>query len=360
MIKLGVKETVRGLLFRQGRKRCELAWPRGMWRKLPARFREVLGDHLAHLLTIDLPLAAGAEGVEINRARPCFWGEFNTLMLGSIPQAAGTRPRSTTRVLKAFRGIHYRFTTDVPKVPPRRTWKTKPRAVVLFSEDKGSVASLGLARDMGLDPVAVYVDDTVSPGERRIQRSRLEMLKRMGIPAEVVTNEVERLIEPGGRKRGGVRLGPMHRVTASVFLALPVAHALGARYIILGNPQAVNLPFVNQEGFYTYPCFDRTSSWTMQMDGMMRMLTGGGVRVLSLVEPLTLAAVTKLILSHYPQFLDLILSPDCLDVCLAGKLSEQGPPESSAEPFKLYPPATVPVELRTELMLILKDAMTAE
>jgi len=359
MIKLGVKETMSGLVFRHGRTRYSVSWPRGVWRKLPARFREVLGDHLAHLLTIDLPLAAGAEGVELNRARPCFWGEFNTLMLGSIPQTVGTRPRSTTRVLKAFRGIRYRFTTDVPKIPPRRTWKTKPRAVVLFAADKGSVASLALAHEMGLDPVAVYIDDAVSPGERRIRRSRLEMLQRMGIPVEVVTNEVERLVELGGRKRGGIRLGPMHRVTASVFLALPVAHALGARYIVLGDPQDMNFPFVNKEGFYTYPCFDRTSSWTMQIDAMIRMLTGGGVRVLSLIEPMTLAAVTKLILSHYPQFLDLILSPDCLDACFAGRPLEEGGAAPSAEPFKLYPPATVPGELRAELMVILKEAVTA-
>jgi len=443
MLKVRVEENARGLVFRHGRTRYAVRWPRGVWRKLPKRFRDVLTDNLAHLLTIDLPLVAEADGVQLNRARPCFWGEFKTCVLGSIPQAVEIYPPRTTRVLETFRGIRYLFTTDVPVVPPRRTWKTKPRAVVLFSSGKDSLVSLGLAREMGLDPVAVYVDDTVSPSENRIKRSHLGKLARMGFPVELVTNEVERLNDFKHWKRDETCLGYMHMVTAFAFLALPIAYAFQARYVILGNQQDMNFPFVNKDGFYTYPSFDQTSSWTMQVDAMVRAFTGGGVRVMSLIEPLTNVGVMKLLLERYPELVELLVSCDSLDACVeprwcqecskcatlallmralggdpravgirsemmgladaplyavlggvrtdnyersaeareeqalcfllaiehglsgplidrfkarfAGKFSKQ---ELLAKFLKLYPPATVPVELRTDLMTILRDAMS--
>jgi hypothetical protein len=42
----------------------------------------------------------------------------------------------------------------------------------------------------------------------------------------------------------------------------------------------MNFTFVNKDGFLTYPSFDQTSSWTMELDSMSRSLTGGAVRVI--------------------------------------------------------------------------------
>ena len=280
---------------------------------MPRRFREVLTDHLAHLLTIDLPLVAGAEGVRLNRPRPCFHAAFRTLTLGSIPQAVEAYPPTTPEVLEQFRRTWYLFAGDVPRMPPRRPRKTKPRAIVLFSSGKDSLASLGLAREMGLDPVPLYIDDTVSPSENRIKRKHLRKLAAMGFRPQLVTNRVERLNDFMNWTGEESCLGYMHMVTGFALIALPVALALGARYLILGNQQNMNFPFVNKDGFHTYPSFDQTSGWTLQIDRMVRMLTANAVRAASLIEPLTNLGVMKLLVERYADLAELMVSCDSLD-----------------------------------------------
>ena len=313
MLAINVTETPRGLLFRHGRKRYNLNWPQGLWKRLPKRFREVLTDHLAHLLTIDVPLVAEADGVELNRARPCFWAQFRTMSLGGIPQAIEAYPPPTTAVLDRFRRMRYVFSSLVPRIPPRTSWRTRRRAVVLFSSGKDSLTSLGLAREMGLDPVPVYIDDTVSPGENRIKRRHLSRLGRMGFPAQLVTNRVEQLNDFNNWTGEETCLGYMHMVTGFALIALPIARAFRARYIVLGNQQNMNFPFVNKDGFHTYPSFDQTSNWTMQIDRMTSVLTGGAVRTVSLIEPLTNVGVMKVLFERYPDLGKLLVCCDSLD-----------------------------------------------
>ena len=325
MIQVKVAQTSRGLVFRHGRTsktpsrvegRYPLEWPDGIWKKLPARFREVLADNLAHLLTLDAPLVAYAEGVRLNRPRPCFWSEYRTAALGGIPAAVESYAReSTSATLTRFRALRYEFERDLPRMPSTREWATRPRAVVLFSSGKDSLASLGLAREMGLDPVPVYIDDTVSPSENRLKRESVARLRAMGFPAQIVANRVEQLNDFARWDGRETCLGYLHMVTSFALIALPVARAFRARYIALGNEQDLSFTFTNKNGFLTYPSFDQTSGWTMQLDLMTRTLTGGAVRTMSLIEPLTGFAVMKLLVERYPELAALEASCDALDSC---------------------------------------------
>ncbi len=323
MIQVKVAETSRGLVFTHGRSRYPLEWPAGMWSKLPGRFRAVLADNLAHALTISTPLVADAEGVRLDRPRPCFWAQYRTMVLGGIPQAVEIyRGESTTKTLERFRALRYEFARDLPRLPSMKPWSTKPRAVVLFSSGKDSLTTLGLAREMGLDPVPVYVDDTVSPTENRLKRARVERLRGMGFPAQLIVNRVEQLNDFERWRRRETCLGYTHLITGFALLALPVARAFRARYIALGNEQDLSFTFTNKDGFLTYPSFDQTSGWMMQLDMMTRMLTGGTVRAMSLIEPLTDFAVMKVLAERYPELAALQVSCDGLDASVRPRWCE--------------------------------------
>ena len=313
MIAVRVAQTSRGLMFAQGRSRYPLQWPAGMWGKMPAAFRDVLADNLAHLLTIDVPLVAQKHGVHLNRPRPCFWSQFRTMELGGIPQALEIYRECTTHALERFRAMRYEFAGDVPRMPPRDPWPSKPRVVVAFSSGKDSLATLGLAREMGLDPIPVYIDDTVSPSENLIKRRHLRRLADMGYPAQLVVNRVERLNDFERWGKGETCLGYLHLLTSFALIALPIAHAFRARYIAVGCEQDMNFTFANKDGFLTNPSFDQTSGWVMQMDMMTRALSGGAVRTMSLIEPLTGFAVSKLLAERYPELARLQVSCDRLD-----------------------------------------------
>ena len=313
MLRINVNETTRGLVFKHGRKRYPLDWPAGVWKKCPKAFREVLADHLAHLLTMDVPLVAPAEGVTLNRTRPAFWQLFRTLALGSIPQAVEVYPPSTAEVLERFRRTRYVFANDLPEPPPRSSRRMRPRAVVLFSAGKDSLASLGLARELGLDPIPVYIDDTVSPSENRIKKAHLRKLAAMGMKPQLVTNRVEQLNDFETWTGDESCLGYMHMVTGFALIALPVAVAHRAQYIVLGNQQNMNFGFLNKDGYWTWPSFDQTLYWMKQQDAMVRVLSGGATGVVSVIEPLTNIAIMRVLFHEYPEIAKYLVSCDSLD-----------------------------------------------
>ncbi len=304
MIRLKVAETSNGLEFVHGRQRCPVEWPEGTWSALPPTLRATLADNLAHLLTIDLPFAAGASGIALDRPRPCFWTQFRVMVLGGIPQAVERSKRSTTKTLEKFRALRYEFSSDVPRMPAAPRCETRERAVVIFSPDADSLATLGLAREMGLDPIALGIDDGASPAKSRALVSALDALKAAGFGAELIVNRAGALV---GKKPA--QLGCMHESSAAALLALPVAYAASARYISVPADQDNNFSFANHDGFLTYPAFDRTSGWVIQLDLLTRTLTEGAIRTMSLVEPLTGFGVMRTLAQRYPGLAKMLL--DC-------------------------------------------------
>jgi hypothetical protein len=313
MLNIHVTETGRGLLFRHGRKRYALTYPEGVWSRVPAKLRAVITDHLAHLLTMDVPMIAREDGVTLNRPRPAFGQLGRILALGTIPGAVEAYAPSTAETLARHRALRYVFSSEVPALPPRRAPKVRDRAIVLFSSGKDSLASLGLAREMGLDPVALYIDDTTSPPENRIKRRHLRRVAKMGVETMLVTNRVERLNDFANWTGEESCLGYMHMVTTFALVGLVAAVAKRARFIVIGNQQNMNFPFVNKDGFRTVPFFDQTTNWTLQIDRMTRAFTADTVRTMSLIEPLTDVGVMKLLIERYPDLAELMVCCDSLD-----------------------------------------------
>ena len=128
-----------------------------------------------------------------------------------------------------------------------------------------------------------------------------------------MTNEIEQIndFERWGQDEGC--LGYMHMLTGFCLILLPIAYHFRARYIVVGNQQNMNFGFVNKNGYRTWPSFDQTDYWTRQQDTMLRMLSGGGVRVLSVIEPLTNIAITRLLFNRYREFTKYLVSCDSLD-----------------------------------------------
>ncbi|MFO8016821.1 MAG: hypothetical protein R6U32_06995, partial [Candidatus Woesearchaeota archaeon] len=90
-------------------------------------------------------------------------------------------------------------------------------------------------------------------------------------------------------------------------------HRFGAGHVALGNQKDMDFGFINKDGYSTLPSFDQSSAWTRQQDMMVRSMTGGKGRVVSVIEPLTNLAITKILHTRYPDLASYQVSCDCLD-----------------------------------------------
>ncbi|MEW6358529.1 MAG: hypothetical protein AB1696_19500 [Planctomycetota bacterium] len=310
---LSFKETARGLkLTCKGGTYC-LDYPAKIWKAYPRAAKDVLVDNLAHLLTITMPLVSGDETVRYNTAVPVFKPAYDSMVIEGIPGAVEPYPEDTAETIRRFLNINYIFESNEAKHPTMKGM-SRERAVVAISCGKDSLLSLAVCDELGLDPVPVYINDTVSPAENRIKLKFMRMLaKEFGFDLQVVTNEIEQINDFETWNKDETCLGYMHMMTGFGLVLLPFAHYYKARYIVLGNQQNMNFGFLNKDGYWTWPAFDQTHYWTKRQDTMVRVLTGGGTHVVSVIEPLTNIAIMRVLMHEYPEFAKYLVSCDSLD-----------------------------------------------
>lgn len=305
-IKTGISLKFRGRSFK-------LTYPKEIWKSYPNEIKGVLIDNLAHLLTINLPIIADIGNLKYNTPPPFFRFLFYSMVVIGIPSAVESYRIPTDKALKRFMRINYEFKNLDVKIPSFEQ-TTERRAIVPFSFGKDSLLTLAVCKEIGLDPVPVYINDTVSPKENRLKiiTSR-KLFKEFGIKTEHVKNEIEQLNDFEFFGKPETCLGYTHMVTGFCFISLPFANHYKAKYIVIGNQQDMNFSFVNKDGFLTIPSPDQSHMWMMQQDNVTRLMTNDSVRVTSVIQPLTNIAIMKVLHNRYGEYGKYQISCDCLD-----------------------------------------------
>ncbi|MFH1784660.1 MAG: hypothetical protein ABH868_07230 [bacterium] len=305
-------ETQKGIRVRAGGKTYTLEYPSNIWKKYPSGSKEILTDNLAYLLTLNIPLVSKFDTIEYNRSMPVFKPFFDAMVMKNIPSAVNDYKDRSFDVIKKFLSTDYIFRNKQIKFPDTKS-SVRERAIVPMSCGKDSLLTLGVLREIGLDPVCVYINDTVSPKENRIKLKQIkEVAAEYKLKVHVVTNNIERLNDFETWNTHETCAGYMHMMTGFCLISLPFANYYGARYIVMGNQQDMDFPFVNKEGVRTYPSPDQCSEWTAHQSSMVNMMNPG-TNVISVIEPLTNIAITRVLHSRYSDLGCREISCDCLD-----------------------------------------------
>jgi hypothetical protein len=314
-LQISFESNRNGLIATLNNRRFILVYPNDFWETFPAEAKGALVDNIAHLLTINMPLIAGANKVRYNTAPPIFKPFFNTVVEKSIPHSVEDYDVSTQQTLKQFAEIEYEFSgKPEKKFSFNKKLEFYERSVNPLSFGKDSLTSTAVCAEIGLDPIAIYINDTVSPNENELKLARVnKFTKEFGIKMDVVRNELERLNDFELWHKDETMLGYTHMVTGFCLIALPFVHKVGAKYIVLGNQQDMNFGFKNKDGFQTYPSYDQTSEWMIQQDMMVRGATEDQAGVMSVIEPITNIALTKILHVRYKDFGKYQVSCDSLD-----------------------------------------------
>ncbi len=289
-----------------------LEYSQDVWKNYPSK--DTLLDNLAHLLTINTPLVAGAKKLKYNTARPTFKPFFNEVVRNSLPHAVEDYEISTQEIMRKFSEIKYEFSSKNEKSFLKNDLDFQNRSVNVLSFGKDSMTSLAVCDEIGLNPIAVYINDTVSPTENEVKiRNAKIFSKNFGIKVFVVRNELENLNDFEFWGKDETCIGYTHMLTGFCFISLPFVNEFKAKYVVVGNQQDMNFGFENKDGFQTYPSFDQTSEWMLKQNEMICEATGNRTNVISVIEPLTNIALTKILHNRYGEFGKYQVSCDCLD-----------------------------------------------
>jgi 7-cyano-7-deazaguanine synthase in queuosine biosynthesis len=307
------KKNDNGLTVNLENKRFQLSFPEEIWQNYPNDIKDVLIDNLIHLLTINLPLIAGFKKLKYNLSTPLFRPYFHRVVINSLPTVADDYKIRTGDAIKEFLSIDYEFKDSNVKIPSYN-YRTDNRAIVSLSCGKDSLLSLAVSKEIGLNPVAVYINDTVSPSENRIKMNfGTELCKKFGIDFYIIRNELEKLNDFELWGKDETTIGYTHMVTGFCLMALPFSHHFKASYIVIGNQKNMEFNFYNKDGFLTYPSFDQTKAWMKEQDRLVKTMTSGKTSIMSVIEPLTNIAIIRVLHKRYGEFGKYEVSCDCLD-----------------------------------------------
>ena len=299
------------------KKNYRLTYPEQIWQNYPHRIKKVWKDNAAHLLTMNIPMVSDHDRIKYNTSYPLFKSFFSRVVMKSIPSSADEHEHENAeKALRDFNNAKFEFADYKIKRPPMTINRRAKlhNAIVAFSMGKDSMLSLAVANELGLDPIAVYINDTVSPNENN---TKLKHTKKLWAEHKItgfqVTNQFEKLNDFETWDKKETCLGYTHMMTGFSFIALPFVHYYNAGHIIMGNQQNMNFTFRSKDDFITYPSYDQSSEWMLNQNLMIKEMTAHQCGVSSLIEPLTNIPLTHVLFHRYPDFAKYTMSCDSLD-----------------------------------------------
>ena len=279
-----------------------IEYPDDIWSDYPEKAREVLFDNIVYAETIHLPLTHNVGEISYNTSPPCFQTHFFQNMVMDLPSCADVDGTSTSELIKNFMNVTISFKDPETKFPSYVEETREDSSVVSISFGKDSLLSWAVSRELGLNPQTCFIVEPLLTYEEKHKMVLAEEFhKEFGV-------KLHKIIHSSGNLRDGMMLGPGKteigwglQSTEYALTILPVAHRFGARYILMGNEQSCAEYYHDREGFVCYPAYDQSHIWSRQIDSMTRQMTGGGVRYMSVIEPLNDIAVVYALYKRYPE-----------------------------------------------------------
>ncbi len=295
-------------------KNYKLKYPKNIWLSLPEKIKKSLIDNLIYISTVNMPLVAGFNKTNYNTSKPMFKRLFDKMILGGIPGGVADHPEQSAReTIRKFRKIKYNFTSNKIK-KPFYDKDLEERAVVSFSSGKDSIISTAVCNEIGLDPVLVYINDTVSPGENSTKKRFLKKIsKEMKLDSVLIKNQIEKLNDFETWNKPVTAINYTHMLTSFCLTLVPVNHFFNSKYIVLGNEQDLNNYMIDDEGYPAYISFDQTEDATNKHNKMIKELTNNKMNVMSVIRPLTNLSLFSVLFNRYPEYAKYMTSCDSLD-----------------------------------------------
>ena len=299
-MRIGAKETKRGIKIVMWDKASNIFYPEPVWDRFPRNLREVLIDNLTYSKTMVSAVIDGISNIEYETSMPLLKSFFDACCVKDIPRIPSDKDNSlkTNEVIKKFINSEYKFLNSEIKYPYYDA-ESREGAILAMSFGKDSLLSYGLLEEAGIEQQAVYVKDMFDYEAGIKDKLKLKFEKEFKTKIEVVEDDTDKLFI--GKDE---HFNPLltNAINSYVLMLLPFSYYKNYKYIAFGNERNLSYPFKNHDGFKGYASYDQTAEWVKQQAAFMSILTSNKVKVFSPIEPLHNLATMKILNSRYPQY----------------------------------------------------------
>lgn len=283
-------------------KNSRVKYPDGIWSSLKKETGEIIAENAAYLKVSPYAIFFDEE-FYFDFSRPYLSDLGDKGMIIDMPRIAAEDKISAKQLIEKFKSRRTRFKdNDAKRISETEDIEKSDSALIAMSFGKDSLLSYGVAKEIGLDPKLVMVQDFWDIEAKHkmglIKRFEKEFKEHITIMYDQMDDlSSSRKLNKDGSE-GIVNANAMN---AYMTMLLPVAMHARARYIVFGNEQSLNDYFIDDEGLKVYPSYDQSSQWMQEQNRFLKGFTGDRMQVASLIEPLHNIAEVRILFERYPE-----------------------------------------------------------
>ena len=302
------KLTSRGIEVSFLDKKYHISYPVKVWDQVPEEIKQLLLDNLCFAATMHLPMKIRKlSGISYSIRRPYFEAYFRQNFIGDIPACCDMNDLDIGDEVSRFGQLDYQFPLKEIRIP--NNWpqcsEVSSQAIVTLSLGKDSLLTFALADEIGLNPIAVFVDEPAFSKEKyHKERLGRDFLKEFGTPLNILEHSTGLLRDDEHLGVATNEYGWGLQSTEYALEMLPYARFYGAKYILMGNEQSAGTYYPDSKNQWRiYPCYDQTHFWTNHVNSMTCALTmNDPVSTGSLIEPLMDMMIQRILVRRYPDY----------------------------------------------------------
>lgn len=261
-------------------RRARIRWPGEVWPPFAAK-RE-LATELVYLLTSGLALGQPGASVRYGFGRPRFLELYDRWLQATLPylaEALGAERATLATVDRTF---------ESPEPGPWRYPDSEPnRAVVALTMGKDSLASVVVARRMGLDVTGVLCQHPSLSDDHLIRAPAMAALgAELGLSLHSMIDDVRGLTRSAAASGHSSGILWSMSIAGYALLLVPYAAAHRARYVLVGNEQELSHPLRTPSGALILASPLQSVDGMGELDLWLGTLTSGGLRLTSVIHAL--------------------------------------------------------------------------
>lgn len=292
-------------------RKLEVEFPEEVWNNFPKSLKNIWAQNLAYLATIELALMFKEKEINYNYPFPLFKPFFDELFMKSFTYSGDVDCEQSFKYIKDLINLNSHFSEKL--IPAEfQAPIVKDKSINTLTFGKESLLSLGLAREIGLDPQPVTViDEDLNVewrGEVALSFTNKHLLnlipqieKELKVKVGMVNNSICKLRCNVEWDLDDTDLGSANVITEFAFMCLPFNYYHQAKYLVFGNENSCNKHYYSKDGVRCYAVYDQSPDWFKHLNALLNIMALGKIQAVSLVQPLHEMAVAKVLYQRYPH-----------------------------------------------------------
>lgn len=276
-----------------------------IWSYFPTELKKFLVDNLVVCTTMHLGMVyPNVTKLIYKSARPYLEPYLYQNFLLDIPSCAEIDGTAIPDEIRKYFRLEFEYLDNSIKQPQHNPIKKPEKALISMSFGKDSLLTYALADEIGLDPEMVYIiEDSFTYEQNHKRELGLKFEREFGKKLYILNHETGKLRNYNYLGIPKSEYGWGLQNTEYALELLPFAYAFNRKYILFGNEQSTAETYLDEKyQWVVNTCYDQSPTWSVQLNQLIKTITGNSVQTGSLIEPLMDLLIQRMLVNRYPQY----------------------------------------------------------